>query len=193
MISQVCGIVTDINYKQETTLDIKTSSGLVYTIHVVNNFIVPQLNEDICIYTELIVKEDSWTLFGFNDKMQRDWFNKLRGVSGIGAKTALAILGTYSLKQLINILQDSDATMLSKVKGLGVKGAKKIILDLQGVIAETSEQADKTILRELREALKSLGFSSEAISGFIDQAKAILETDKNIRIEELIEKVLRER
>lgn len=192
MISQICGNVVEINHV-ENSLDIKTAGGVVYTIFVVGNFIMPKEQENICIRTELIVREDRWILFGFNDKTQQEWFRKLRSISGIGPKTALAILGTFSMDKLLDILQSNDATTLSKVKGLGLKGAKKIILDLQGVIAQSTENKDRKLISELREALRSLGFATDVVNKLVDKAEKIIDDEKSISIEDLVERVLRER
>ncbi len=194
MISQICGKVISINHQsEEVSIDVHTAGGVVYNIVVVNNFAMPSVNDELCIEVVLVVREDKWILYGFNNKRQKDWFYRLRNVSGIGPKTALNILGTFSLDQLLELLQNSDAVALSKVKGLGLKGAKKIILDLQGVIAETTEKEEINLIKELREALKSLGFPPEVINDFVEKAMELIEEDKNISIETLIEKVLQDR
>ena len=194
MISQICGKVISINHQsEEVSIDVHTAGGVVYNVVVVNNFAIPSVNDELCIEVVLVIREDKWILYGFNNKKQKDWFYRLRNVSGIGPKTALNILGTFSLDQLLELLQNSDAVALSKVKGLGLKGAKKIILDLQGVIAETTEKEEINLIKELREALKSLGFPPEVINDFVEKAMELIEEDKNISIETLIEKVLQDR
>lgn len=194
MISKICGKVISINHQnEEVSIDVHTAGGVVYNIVVVDNFAMPGINDELCIEVVLVVREDKWVLYGFNNKKQKDWFYRLRNVSGIGPKTALNILGTFSLEQFLELLQNSDAVALSKVKGLGLKGAKKIILDLQGVIAETTEKGEIDLIKELREALKSLGFQPEVINEFVEKAMELIEEDKNISIETLIEKVLQDR
>jgi Holliday junction DNA helicase RuvA len=129
------------------------------------------------LFTSLVVREDSLTLFGFLDEESRSAFELVQTVSGIGPKVALAILGAHSPQSLaVAIAQDIKA--IEKVPGIGRKGAQRLILELKGKISDFGssdhKQLHQPVWREqLTSALISLGFSAKdsdsAISSVVAQ------------------------
>jgi len=102
-------------------------------------------------------------------------------------------MSTFSRKKLEQIIIDGDAKALTEVSGLGMKGAQKIILDLRGKIDfDQEEGAEDVIIKELKEALKTLGFSGDQLKEKIKLGEKILKKRKEISIEDLIKKVLSE-
>jgi Holliday junction DNA helicase RuvA len=136
------------------------------------------LGAPVQLFTSLVVREDSLTLFGFLDEDSRAAFELVQTVSGIGPKVALAILGAHSPQTLAVAIAQEDIKAIEKVPGIGRKGAQRLILELKGKISDfgTSEhrQMHQPVWREqLTSALISLGFSAKdsdsAISAVVSQ------------------------
>jgi Holliday junction DNA helicase RuvA len=118
------------------------------------------------LFTSLVVREDSLTLFGFLDEESRTTFELLQTVSGIGPKVALAIMGAHSPQSLAGAIAREDVGAIEKVPGIGKKGAQRLILELKGKISDFgsshSVMSHQPAWREqLLAALTSLGFSAK--------------------------------
>jgi len=136
------------------------------------------LGAPVQLFTSLVVREDSLTLFGFLDEESRSAFELVQTVSGIGPKVALAILGAHSPQSLAVAIAQEDIKAIEKVPGIGRKGAQRLILELKGKISDfgssNHKQVHQPVWREqLTSALISLGFSAKdsdaAISAVITQ------------------------
>ncbi|GAA2345905.1 Holliday junction branch migration protein RuvA [Saccharopolyspora halophila] len=134
--------------------------------------------EETRLWTTLIVREDSLTLYGFADAEARDLFALLQTASGVGPRLALATLAVLSPDQLSQALADGNLTVLTQVPGIGRKSAERLILELRdkvGVLAgatETPAQAAPDhgqIRSEVSEALVGLGFSSKQADQSVEQ------------------------
>lgn len=198
MISILKGTIESVGGDDKSLyIDLMTSVGVGYHVNLPNRYSMSKGKETL-LYTAHIVREDSQTLYGFEQKIEKAVFELLRSVSGIGPKIALAILSTYSVDEINSLIIAGDHGTLSKVSGLGKKGAQKIILDLQEkitdlgleVVGDVKKKVDDGMVKELKEALKSLGFTGEALNGYVDVAKGILSKKKDIDLEELIKLVL---
>jgi len=192
MISYISGKVLKNNIGKVNYLEVLLPSGIGYRIHVTSKFIFQERGTDISLYTSFQVREDSQNLYGFNTELERDFFEQLLTISGVGPKVALSILSTYDMEKIKGYVVDGDSKSLSKVPGLGSKGAQKIILELRGKIDFDKEDVDEKNsgkLKELKEALKSLGYSGKSLDESISKGNDILE-EKDIEIEDLIRKVL---
>lgn len=129
-------------------------------------------NEDVKIYVSLSHKEDSMSLTGFTTKEERDIFNILQSVSGIGVKLALLILDEFSIGELIDIMIREDAKELSRAKGVGAKVAQKIIIELKDKLINwsnvtpvdvsdiNSKDIEQDSIIEVQSVLISLGYSA---------------------------------
>jgi Holliday junction DNA helicase RuvA len=118
------------------------------------------------LFTSLVVREDSLTLFGFLDEESRETFELVQTVSGIGPKVALAIMGAHSSDSLARAIAQEDIKAIEKVPGIGRKGAQRLILELKGKISDLGGveriQSHQPIWREqLTSALVSLGFTAK--------------------------------
>ena len=118
------------------------------------------------LFTSLVVREDSLTLFGFLDEESRETFELVQTVSGIGPKVALAIMGAHSSDSLARAIAQEDIKAIEKVPGIGRKGAQRLILELKGKISDIGGaervQSHQPIWREqLTSALVSLGFTAK--------------------------------
>ena len=118
------------------------------------------------LYTSLVVREDSLTLFGFSDEPSRVLFELVQTVSGIGPKVALSILGALTPSELAHAVNTENISAIEKVPGIGKKGAQRLILELKSKIGDFSQgtytRSHQPVWREqLTSALVSLGFSAK--------------------------------
>ena len=160
-------------------------NGLAYKIYIsLKTF--EKLNEigkDEKLYIFTNVKEDNISFYGFKTQNERELFKGLITISGVGPKLAIAILSTFEVKEVIEIVSVDEIKIFTKVPGLGLKKAQKIILDLKDKvkklnISESFEEKNKNsqisfksevlILKEdLKLALDSLGYQNEDVSKWI--------------------------
>ena len=194
-------LVGTIEYKSENSL-ILDVNGVGYELAISNNTLLtlPNVGETIKILTYMQVSENTGvTLYGFGSEEEKSLFLKLITVSGIGPKIAIGILSGMKLSDLIVSIINEDSNSLSKIKGLGKKGAERICLELKDKISTTSLNLDdiasvmaggeynESALNDAVETLISLGINkNEAYQ--LARSKA----DANITAEEIILKVLRE-
>lgn len=192
MISYISGKVLKSNIGKVNFLEVLISNGIGYRVYVTSKFKFQERDSEISLYTSFQVREESQSLYGFNTESERDFFEQLLTISGVGPKVALSILSTYEMERVREIVLDGDSKLLSKVPGLGSKGAQKIILELRGKIDFDKEDVQlegDVKLKELKEALKSLGYTGRSLDESMKKATDIL-SKKDIDIEELIRKVL---
>ena len=153
--------------------------------------------EQAKLYTHFVVREDAQILYGFASRQERELFRLLISVSGVGGNTARMILSTYSTSELQNIIATGNAVLLKNVKGLGLKTAQKIIVELSGkmidlgvsakpVVAEAVPNSE--VYNETIAALVMLGFQKTASEKVV---KAILKEDSAIQVEEAVRLALR--
>jgi holliday junction DNA helicase RuvA len=130
------------------------------------------------LITAMIVREDSQTLYGFPDSDARDLFLTLLGVSGVGPKIALATLAVYDAPALRQALADGDVTALTRVPGIGKRGAERLVLELRDKIGPVGTAAAATSVNghavrgPVVEALVGLGFAAKQAEEAIDKVMA---------------------
>jgi len=130
------------------------------------------------LVTAMIVREDSQTLYGFADGEARDLFSTLLGVSGVGPKIALATLAVYDATALRRALADGDVTALTRVPGIGKRGAERLVLELRDKIAAlpggsaTAAAAGHAVRMPVVEALVGLGFPVKQAEDACDKVLA---------------------
>ncbi|MBU6254852.1 MAG: Holliday junction branch migration protein RuvA [Actinomycetales bacterium] len=140
------------------------------------------LGSQIQLFTSLVVREDSLTLFGFVNEESRSLFELVQTVSGIGPKVALSILGALTPEDLGRAIAQEDIAAIEKVPGIGRKGAQRLILELKGKLSDLSHgqlyKGHQPAWREqLSSALVSLGFSPKESDGAISNVVAKLHSD----------------
>lgn len=112
------------------------SGGVGYYINIsLQTYSGFETCSEATVFIHYIVREDAQILYGFATKQERDLFRQLIGVSGVGGNTARMILSTYAPAELANIIATENDTLLKNVKGLGLKTAQKIIVELKDKIA----------------------------------------------------------
>jgi Holliday junction DNA helicase RuvA len=141
-------------------------SGVGYEIAVTPATIasLPGLGQQAVLHTHLHVREDILALYGFATADERDVFQILIGVSGVGPKLALAVLATFSPDDLRNVVVTEDVASLTAVPGIGQRSAQKLLLELRPKldVPDSPLQATSAV-SEVREALEGLGYQSAEI------------------------------
>lgn len=177
------------------------AAGVGYFIHIsLKTYSDIENSQQARLYTHFIVREDQQTLFGFSTKLERELFRQLISVSGVGGNTARMILSTYSSHELQNIIATENAVLLKNVKGLGLKTAQKIIVELSGKMLELGASdmmtpnikgvasANNEVYNEALAALTMLGFQKTASEKAL---KAIFQESPSIAVEEAIRTALK--
>ena len=183
---KVAGLKTDY-----CLLDV---GGVGYRVFIPNNTRCKlTLNETAVLYTYMNVYQDGITLYGFYTEEENDVFQLLIGVSGIGPKVALGILSAITVDALCKAIQNKQATLLTKLPGIGKKSAERLILELKDKMALAAsddevlslsmegEVADD-ILSEAMAALTALGYSQAEITPVLKKAAKGKSTEEIVKL-----------
>ena len=197
MISYIKGILEDMS----PGMVVVDNHGIGYQMMVpMRGESFPKIGQEIKIYTHMHVREDDVSLFGFLSKEEKEAFELLIGVNGIGPKVGLSVLSTLSVYELKMAVISEDVKTISKTPGLGPKGAKKLILELKdklsfeeleedGVGAEifdTSADSSDSVMITI-EGLVSLGYSKSEAAIAVNK----VEDAKDLTPVELLKKALK--
>ncbi|MEZ4816519.1 MAG: Holliday junction branch migration protein RuvA [Flavobacteriaceae bacterium] len=150
--------------------------------------------ENVKLYTQLLVREDSHTLFGFSSIEERAIFNLLISVSGVGASTARTMLSSLSPELIRDAIVSEDILTIQSVKGIGSKTAQRVILDLKDKILKVygaspnSSMSSNTNRNEALSALETLGFVRKQAEKVCD---AFLKKQPQATLEEIIKEALK--
>ena len=195
MYEYISGLVADL----APTYAVIDASGVGYYINIsLQTYSAIEGEKSARLYVHFVVREDAQVLYGFATKLERELFRHLISVSGVGGNTARMILSTYSTSELRNIIVTENAVLLKNVKGLGLKTAQKIIVELSGKMLELGAERDMApvvagsqnneVLDETLAALVMLGFQKSASEKVV---KAILNESPSISVEEAVRQALR--
>lgn len=173
--------------------------GVSYKIHVSmqTHVILGSIGDQEMLYTlyafhsNANLSTEVHQLFGFKTEAERDLFEKLITVSGVGLNTARLILSAFSVTDLVHAIETENAKMISSVKGIGEKTAQRIILDLKGKLKNfynlvSEKNPQNHAISEARLALQTLGFNDKSI----DQALKQMD-DKITDTQDLLVKILK--
>ena len=146
--------------------------GVGYQVVFANPYrLQDSLKKQIKVLVQQVVREDSITLYGFISSEERELFQRLISVSGIGPKSAMSILANDDTEGFVNAVESGNVTYLTKFPGVGKKTAQQIILDLKGKFEALPEEITKAVvstnqatLEEAKEALLGLGYSAKEIT-----------------------------
>ena len=146
--------------------------GVGYQVVFANPYrLQDSLKKQIKVLVQQVVREDSITLYGFISNEERELFQRLISVSGIGPKSAMSILANDDTEGFVNAVESGNVTYLTKFPGVGKKTAQQIILDLKGKFEAVPEETTKAVvstnqatLAEAKEALLGLGYSAKEIT-----------------------------
>lgn len=169
MIASLYGAVRSLKSDQ-LVIDV---NGVGYLVHITASTSSKLgVGRNFQIYTSLVVREDSMTLYGFIESEDRDLFELVQTVSGIGPKVALAITGSMSTEDLAYAVNSKDESAISQVPGIGKKGAQRLILELAGKMEFTRHPIKSggfSWREQLVEALTGLGFTRRQAEGAVNE------------------------
>ena len=143
--------------------------GVGYQVVFANPYrLQDSLKKQIKVLVQQVVREDSITLYGFISSEERELFQRLISVSGIGPKSAMSILANDDTEGFVNAVESGNVTYLTKFPGIGKKSAQQIILDLQGKIdfntaANKTESLANLYIKDALLALEALGYSKKEL------------------------------
>lgn len=200
MIEYIKGILTDLN----PTMAVVEAAGVGYAVAItlpVYSALVGQENAgDVKLYVTEVIREDTHELYGFVVKAERQLFELLMTVSGVGAATARMIMSAFSAEELRMLIATGNSKGMAKVKGLGPKTAQRIIVDLKDKALKLDLGGDPTELpladvemdtgvkAEAVSALTMLGFPANASAKAVDK---ILKNDPALKVEAVIREALK--
>lgn len=188
MISQITGKVVQVNLH---SVIIETASGLGYQVSVTGKVVedcTHKVGQEVTLQTYLAVRENSMDLYGFTDIAEKEVFELLLGVSGVGPKSALAILDGVPVDTLKEGVASGDASYLTKISGIGKKSAQKIVIELRDKIGalEEAEMLNTSGGSMALDALTSLGYSER------EAREALQNIDKSLDTETMIKQALKD-
>lgn len=165
-------------------------AGIGYLLHIpLSTFEKIPNHEETTVLTQLFIKEDQIKIFGFATGEERDLFQLLLSVNGIGPTTAITILSGSCVDDIKDAVSREDAKALEKIKGIGKKTAERIVLELKGVIKEMSYPADsgivtgqKALVSDAVMALVSLGYGRPVAEHAVNEAMKKLKTIDNVEV-----------
>jgi Holliday junction DNA helicase RuvA len=147
-------------------------------------YVLPELNQNVTLFTQLVVREDSQTLYGFCSEDERSLFRSLIRVNGVGAKLALAILSGVSTTEFVQCIEHEDTSTLVRLPGVGKKTAERLIIEMKDRIKELRSRATAPMpdtmtpsdqvndaIGDAVSALIALGYKAPDASRMIRQVK----------------------
>lgn len=196
MYEYITGKLTELT----PTYAVIETAGIGYMISIsLQTYSSLENRQEAKLYLHHVQREDAQLLYGFGERIERELFRLLISVSGVGVGTARMILSTYSSDELRNIIASGNAALLKNVKGLGLKTAQKIIVDLSGKMVELkcnnafdnaiSKPVSNPAMDEALAALTMLGFQKAASEKTL---KKIFSDDPAISVEAAIKNALKQ-
>lgn len=202
MIGKLKGIV-DSTGEDWVLIDV---NGVCYEVSCSSRTLatMPGIGEPLTLSIETYVREDQIRLFGFTSETERTWFRLLQSVQGVGAKVALAILGTLPPSDLANAIALQDKAQVARAPGVGPKVAQRIVNELKGkgpalgtidtgvadAVGEAASTGARSAISDAVSALTNLGYASHEASAAV--AEAIKTAGEDAKTEELIRLGLKE-
>ncbi len=191
MIDYINGSIARIT----PTFLIVETGGIGYLVNIsLSTFSRLENMKEYKVLIHEVIREDSHQLFGFAEDEERDIFRSLISVSGVGANTARMMLSSLSPTEIEKAVLGSDVNLLKSVKGIGLKTAQRIIVDLKDKLGKHTGSgeifafADNTKRDEALSALVMLGFAKSTVSKVLDK---IIKDEKNLTVEDIIKRALK--
>lgn len=201
MYDYIKGLPAGKNNSQKSCTVTIENNGIGYLFEVTARDFsqIAELENEVKLYTVLLHREDKMSLCGFLHREDRDIFNILTSVSGVGSKMAITLLDEFSSADLIGLVIQGDFKSLTCAKGVGPKLAQKIIIELKDklmnfqtsepVVIETAKKQDSQAIDDAKTVLVSLGYEREEIKSAISKAVAVL--NDNASAEDILKESLK--
>lgn len=179
MYGYIIGKVTKITPKYI----ICENNGIGYLL-IVGNPYNYKLSTEYKIFTHQYVREDTLDLYGFLTEDEKELFLKLISVSGIGPKSALSILASGTVKEIVNAIENRNDTYLKKFPGIGAKASQQIILDLKGklVFSDDDFVPKNSKLEDVEAALIALGYSKKEVTKVLSKLDTSLDEGALVKL-----------
>jgi holliday junction DNA helicase RuvA len=173
MISSLSGRVASTSTSNNVNSVVVEVGGIGILINVPSRVVESlKIDEQVQLQTYLVVREDALTLYGFTDLADRNLFELLLSVTGIGPKVAQSILGINSASVVATAIKSNDLKVLEAIPGLGKKGAQRLVLELKDKLATYSNapaSANLSIKDQVESALQGLGYSIKESQLMVNQ------------------------
>lgn len=170
-------------------------NGVGYEVHIsLHTYSSIQDKKEGLLYTILLVREDAHLLYGFAEKSERDLFQHLISVSGVGASTARVMLSYLKPEDLVAAIVQSNVKALESIKGIGKKTAERLVLELKDKLskiiplANNSALINNTLQQDALNALTALGIPKQAAAQVVEKT---LKANPELGVEDLVKKALR--
>lgn len=191
MIEYIRGSIASLN---PAAAVIETSGGVGYIAAIsLQTFAALEGKQEARLLVHEVIREDTYSLYGFADSRERDLFRLLIGVSGVGASTALIVLSSLGSRELAAVIASGDARRLKSVKGIGTKTAERIIVDLKDKIKPAGDTLlqqvtlNSEVFEEALAAMVMLGFPKQQAQKVM---KKLFDSNPDLKVEDAIKKGL---
>lgn len=191
MIAALSGMLVE---REGETIVLQTDGGVSYAVTVPLGVFerLPAAGTRCALYTELIVREDSWTLYGFDSPTERSIFQRLLSASGLGPRLALAILSTLGPERAVRSIRGKDIAALSTVSGIGKKRAEKLAVELSDRFADIAVSPAPGGGRPADEAVRALGALGYAPAAADEAVRTALSLGKTDDVSALVRRALQQ-
>lgn len=158
-------------------IELRTGGGVTYEVMVPLSVLegLPRTGEEIALHTAMVVREDSWTLYGFHDAEERRLFQRLMGTTGVGPSLAMNLLSTLTGERLVRAVREGDLATLTRVPRVGKKLAERLVLELR-------DKLDGAIETTGGKPVPSAGPSADAIRALVALGYAPVDAERAVRV-----------
>lgn len=190
MIATLKGVLAE---REAETVVIETDGGVGYAVAVPLGVFerLPPRGGRCALYTELVVREDAWTLYGFDSQAERVIFQRLLSATGLGPRLALAILSTLGPERAVRSIQGKDVAALITVSGIGKKRAEKLIVELSDRFSDLALAPAAGPARPSDEAVHALTALGYSIPVADEAVRAVQAAGSGDAVETLVRRALR--
>jgi Holliday junction DNA helicase RuvA len=191
VIATLSGVISE---RDAESLVVQTDGGVGYAVNVSVGVAqrLPARGARVSLFTELVVKEDGWSLYGFDSAVERQVFRHLLTASGFGPKLALALLSALGPERTVRSIQSRDLSALSSVSGIGRKKAERLVLELQDRFSDMVVDSRGDRPQGSDEAVRALMGLGYGLAAADDAVRAALADGAPVETPQLIRRALQQ-